>query len=214
MGVKNDSFISLKALSIDELIKNIPKINIETDIKTALENSSKMKISKMQSDIKSVDEDISFGNILPDISLSASYSLSDSEFKESLKTSNSSWNIGLTMQWNIFDFNKKIDAYNIAKIENSREKITFQSESENYEAEIRKAYSEIKRLEKIKEVKLLELNSAVENYKIERELFNRNLLSTNDLLKSENSLRESEIELISTKLDYILAVENYKKILK
>lgn len=82
------------------------------------------------------------------------------------------------------------------------------------EVNIKTAYLELLRLEKQKEAKEKAFESAKENYTYQKQRYEAGLISTTDYLDAENTYRESEIGILTTKLSSYYAYRSYLSLLK
>ena len=80
---------------------------------------------------------------------------------------------------------------------------------EQVKANMRKTYYKLQALEKSLEALKIAVESAEETYELEKERYNYNLITMNNLLDAEAKLRQSRVNYATSRLKYYYLVSQY-----
>lgn len=210
MGIDSSKNISLKG--IDERDYSLKNINLEEDIKTARENNRNIKISNIDTMIKKNDKIVARSEFLPKISAGITYRSGDERVKNS--TDDISWEAGINVKMNIFQFGQSVDRYERSKNEEIKAKNLEEKAKDGIELNLRTSYLNLLKYKGIVEEQMSAVESARENYNLESRRYEMDLSDAVTLVEIEKNLVESELALIGAQFNYYVAYEQYKSLLK
>ncbi|WP_315282141.1 TolC family protein [Fusobacterium hwasookii] len=196
---------------------NIPnnfseKINLNSDLKQAIDESLSAKIAEEQVKIASATRMAAIGELLPQVSAFASYGTGErTSFERSYK--DAEWTGGVQVSWKLFSFGSDLDNYRVAKLQEEQEELRENSAKENIEINVRSAYLNVLSLEKQIASQGKALEVAKINFELNQEKYDAGLISTVDYLDFENTYRQARIAYNKALLDYYYAFETYRSLL-
>ena len=196
---------------------NIPnnfseKINLNSDLKQAIDESLSAKIAEEQVKIASATRMAAVGELLPQVSAFASYGTGErTSFERSYK--DAEWTGGVQVSWKLFSFGSDLDNYRVAKLQEEQEELRENSAKENIEINVRSAYLNLLSLEKQIASQGKALEVAKINFELNQEKYDAGLISTVDYLDFENTYRQARIAYNKVLLDYYYAFETYRSLL-
>ena len=196
---------------------NIPnnfseKINLNSDLKQAIDESLSAKIAEEQVKIASATRMAAVGELLPQVSAFASYGTGErTSFERSYK--DAEWTGGVQVSWKLFSFGSDLDSYRVAKLQEEQEELRENSAKENIEINVRSAYLNLLSLEKQIASQGKALEVAKINFELNQEKYDAGLISTVDYLDFENTYRQARIAYNKALLDYYYAFETYRSLL-
>lgn len=188
------------------------KINLNSDLKQAMNQSLAAKVAEEQVKVASATKMAAVGDLLPKVNAFASYGTGErTTFERSYK--DGEWTGGIEVSWKVFSFGSDLDNYRIAKLQEEQEELRETSTKENIEINIRSAYLNLLSLEKqiFSQAKALEV--AKVNFELNQEKYDAGLISTVDYLDFENTYRQARITYNKALLDYYYAFEIYRSML-
>ena len=196
---------------------NIPnnfseKINLNSDLKQAIDESLSAKIAEEQVKVASATRMAAVGDLLPQVSAFASYGTGErTTFERSYK--DGEWTGGVQVSWKLFSFGSDLDNYRVAKLQEEQEELRETSAKENIEINVRSAYLNVLSLEKQIASQGKALEVAKVNFELNQEKYDAGLISTVDYLDFENTYRQARIAYNKVLLDYYYAFETYRSLL-
>ena len=196
---------------------NIPnnfseKINLNSDLKQAIDESLSAKIAEEQVKVASATRMAAVGDLLPQVSAFASYGTGErTTFERSYK--DGEWTGGVQVSWKVFSFGSDLDNYRVAKLQEEQEELRETSTKENIEIDVRSAYLNVLSLEKQIASQSKALEAAKVNFELNQEKYDAGLISTVDYLDFENTYRQARIAYNKVLLDYYYAFETYRSLL-
>ena len=196
---------------------NIPnnfseKINLNSDLKQAIDESLSAKIAEEQVKVASATRMAAVGDLLPQVSAFASYGTGErTTFERSYK--DGEWTGGVQVSWKLFSFGSDLDSYRVAKLQEEQEELRESSAKENIEINVRSAYLNVLSLEKQIASQAKALEAAKVNFELNQEKYDAGLISTVDYLDFENTYRQARIAYNKVLLDYYYAFETYRSLL-
>ena len=196
---------------------NIPnnfseKINLNSDLKQAIDESLSAKIAEEQVKVASATRMAAVGDLLPQVSAFASYGTGErTTFERSYK--DGEWTGGVQVSWKLFSFGSDLDNYRVAKLQEEQEELRETSAKENIEINVRSAYLNVLSLEKQIASQGKALEVAKVNFELNQEKYDAGLISTIDYLDFENTYRQARIAYNKVLLDYYYAFETYRSLL-
>ncbi|MGL4567848.1 MAG: TolC family protein, partial [Fusobacteriaceae bacterium] len=155
IGIGSSKDILLKG--IEEKDYDLNSIDLEKDIENARENNRNIKISTLDTLIKENEKVIARSEFLPKISAGITYRSGDERIKNS--TDDISWEAGVNVKMNIFQFGQSIDRYERSKNEELKAKNLEEKAKDSVELNLRTSYLNLLKYRGIVE----EQRSAVES---------------------------------------------------
>jgi len=188
------------------------KINLDSDLKQAINESLSAKIAEEQVKVASATRMAAVGDLLPQVSAFASYGTGErTTFERSYK--DGEWTGGVQVSWKVFSFGSDLDNYRVAKLQEEQEELRETSTKENIEINVRSAYLNVLSLEKQIDSQGKALEVAKVNFELNQEKYDAGLISTVDYLDFENTYRQARIAYNKVLLDYYYAFETYRSLL-
>lgn len=183
-------------------------IDYKSDLNIALNDGITANFAKLYIQEANVEKMIAKAEMLPEVK-----GFIGKEYVTENHRTENSWGGGVLVSWNIFQFGKDYDNYEASKlnIENfkSQEKITHN----NIEINLRKAYLELTRLNKLEVAYYKAFEQADENYKKDTLKFRKGMISILDFLKSQEIFIDSKIKYENIRLIQYNALEKYRSLL-
>ncbi|MCY7007753.1 TolC family protein [Fusobacterium simiae] len=190
------------------------KINLNNDLKQAINESLSAKVAEEQVKVASATRMAAVGDLLPQVNAYASYGTGTSErttFERSYK--DAEWMGGIEVSWKVFSFGSDLDSYRVAKLQEEQEELRETSTKEDIEVNVRSAYLNVLSLEKQIDSQAKALEAAKVNFELNQEKYDAGLISTVDYLDFENTYRQARISYNKALLDYYYAFETYRSLL-
>ena len=188
------------------------KINLDSDLKQAINESLSAKVAEEQVKVASATRMAAVGDLLPQVSAFASYGTSErTTFERSYK--DGEWTGGVQVSWKVFSFGSDLDNYRVAKLQEEQEELRETSTKENIEIDVRSAYLNVVSLEKQVAAQRKAVEAAKANFEMNQEKYDAGLISTIDYLDFENTYRQARIAYNKVLLDYYYAFETYRSLL-
>ena len=188
------------------------KINLDSDLKQAINESLSAKVAEEQVKVASATRMAAVGDLLPQVSAFASYGTGErTTFERSYR--DGEWTGGVQVSWKVFSFGSDLDNYRVAKLQEEQEELRETSTKENIEIDVRSAYLNVLSLEKQVEAQRKAVEAAKANFEMNQEKYDAGLISTIDYLDFENTYRQARIAYNKVLLDYYYAFETYRSLL-
>ncbi|HCE33194.1 MAG TPA: TolC family protein [Fusobacterium sp.] len=188
------------------------KINLDSDLKQAINESLSAKVAEEQVKVASATRMAAVGDLLPQVSAFASYGTGErTTFERSYR--DGEWTGGVQVSWKVFSFGSDLDNYRVAKLQEEQEELRETSTKENIEIDVRSAYLNVLSLEKQIASQAKALEAAKVNFELNQEKYDAGLISTVDYLDFENTYRQARIAYNKVLLDYYYAFETYRSLL-
>lgn len=188
--------------------------NYDKDLNQAIQDSLKAKIAEEEVKISKAKKLAAAGDFLPKVSAFASYGTGNGERRHYEKTyEEAEWTGGVQVTWNVFSFGESIDNYRVAKLQTEQQELREVSSKEDIEINVKDAYFNLLRLEKLKESQKSAYEAAKLTFEMDEEKYDAGLIDAIDYLTSENNYRTASINYNKTLLDYYYAFEAYRSLL-
>ncbi|BET14829.1 TolC family protein [Fusobacterium vincentii] len=188
------------------------KINLNSDLKQAINESLSAKLAEEQVKVASATRMAAVGDLLPKVNAFASYGTGErTTFERSYK--DGEWTGGIEVSWKVFSFGSDLDNYRVAKLQEEQEELKETSTKENIEINVRSAYLNVLSLEKQIASQSKALEAAKVNFELNQEKYDAGLISTVDYLDFENTYRRARMAYNKVLLDYYYAFETYRSLL-
>ncbi|MGL5983492.1 MAG: TolC family protein [Cetobacterium sp.] len=211
LGIDIDEDIKLKEMEVNNF--EIDKINLKKDIESAMKNSTltaKLDKNILISEYNSKSAKSTF---LPKVNLEYGYeSLEDSSFSKS--NEEWQWKVGVGVKWDVFNFGSGIDSYKESTLEIEKQKLSKIDSLESLKREITTSYLQLNTSKETIKTNESALLTALETFNIDKEKFNSRIIDSVDFLKTEAELREAQINVINSQLDYFVYYQQYLSLLK
>lgn len=204
--------VEIELAPVDEAGYNLSLIDVDGDVRFARENNRESKIAKLNYEITSIQEAQTRSNFLPQVDLRGGYTAEDRSFKGSGR--DWQWNVGVSVKMNLFSFGQDMNKYERAKNETKKAENLEAQTRDNIEVQVRSKFLDLVKQEGTVREQEVAVESAKENYTLEKRRHENGLTDVIDFLTIENSLREAELALIQAELSYYLAYERYQDSLK
>ncbi|MBQ3438184.1 MAG: TolC family protein [Fusobacterium sp.] len=217
-GLDRTELIEVKDFDIPMNLSE--NINIDRDLKQALTESLGARIVEEQTKISEAQRIAATGDMLPKVNAFVSYGTTNKNsgsngsrttFRKSYQESE--WTGGIQVSWNIFSFGSDYDSYRIAKLEEEQQKLRETSTKENIEINVKSAYYDVLRLEKLRDSRGKALEVAKLNFEMDQERYEAGLISTIDYLDTEDAYRNASIAYNEALMNYYVAFERYRSLL-
>jgi outer membrane protein TolC len=180
---------------------DIPKEN--QDIKNNTE--IKVLISQIQTAEKQVEYQKSAN--YPNLSLFVNYQTNNQvKFPSTSEVWKKGYNLGLSLNWSIFDGMAKDSRVLQAKTDKSKYEIQLQDKIKQVETEIKKAKIDLQALENQLKAEEENLKVAKESMRLSTERFKANITNTLEVLESQSNYLNTQLSYISTLYQYNLRV--------
>ncbi len=118
---------------------------------------------------------------------------------------NDSWDVGVSMQWNLFNWGRRGANINKAQKESNIAKYRLKLAKQNIEQQVSAEYYNYLTASETVKVSSVSVSAAEENLRIVEKKFNEQLVSSTDLLEAQTTLFNSETELTNSLVDYQMA---------
>ena len=208
MKIDEDNF-SIKNINTPEI--SIENISLDSDIKYALSNKDVIKSWELNQEISLANEKIKKSDLLPKVYFKFNYELYGQNYGYEIENT---WNASINVSMDIFDFGIVMDDIDKAKKEVEEIELNKDIAEENIKLAINSAYYQMEKYRDLIEVKKEALESANENYKIEKDKFELLLNTSTDLLGAENDMTKVEAELINAQIDMYISYLKYNYLIE
>ena len=212
---KQEEQLKLRLITKPDILQteySIEEINLDSDLKQAINESLSAKVAEEQVKVASATRMAAVGDLLPQVSAFASYGTGErTTFERSYR--DGEWTGGVQVSWKVFSFGSDLDNYRVAKLQEEQEELRETSTKENIEIDVRSAYLNVLSLEKQIASQAKALEAAKVNFELNQEKYDAGLISTVDYLDFENTYRQARIAYNKVLLDYYYAFETYRSLL-
>ena len=209
IGVPNPSSIEIVPFGVED---NFTKtIDLKKDMEKLTTQNTEYKIAQKQIDISRKNTKLERASFFPTINGTVNYGAlgSRNKLKDVFEVKDFSSAAGVTFTWNIFDWGKRKEDVKYAKKTEEIAEVKSEQTLEQVKANMRKTYYKLQALEKSLEALKIAVESAEETYELEKERYNYNLITMNNLLDAEAKLRQSRVNYATSRLKYYYLVSQY-----
>jgi len=209
IGVPNPSSIEIVPFGVED---NFTKtIDLTKDMEKLTTQNTEYKIAQKQIDISRKNTKLERASFFPTINGTLNYGAlgSRNKLKDVFEVKDFSSAAGVTFTWNIFDWGKRKEDVKYAKKTEEIAEVKSEQTLEQVKANMRKTYYKLQALEKSLEALKIAVESAEETYELEKERYNYNLITMNNLLDAEAKLRQSRVNYATSRLKYYYLVSQY-----
>ena len=209
IGVPNPSSIEIVPFGVED---NFTKtIDLKKDMEKLTTQNTEYKIAQKQIDISKKNTKLERASFFPVINGTLNYGAlsSKNKLKDVFEVKDFSSAAGVTFTWDIFDWGKRKENVKYAKKTEEIAAVKSEQTLEQVKANMRKTYYKLQALEKSLEALRVAVESAEETYELEKERYNYNLITMNNLLDAEAKLRQSRVNYANSRLQYYYLVSQY-----
>lgn len=210
IGMSLDSQTEITA---DELETENDAYDFEELIKEAKVNRNEIKSLnfKLNADQESITSARS--GWFPNIFLAGNYYYSNpnSRFQPQAEEWNNSWDVGLTLNWDIWDWGMTSSKTTQAEEISIQTRAALEKLNDNIEVEVYQNYLNLIKAKEKVDVSKLSLDQAKENYRITVDKYNEQSATSTDLIDAEISELQSATNLTSSLIEYKLAKVRLEK---
>ena len=209
IGVPNPSSIEIVPFGEED---NFTKtIDLKKDMEKLTTHNTEYKIAQKQIDISKKNTKLERASFFPVINGTLNYGAlsSKNKLKDVFEVKDFSSAAGVTFTWDIFDWGKRKEDVKYAKKTEEIAAVKSEQTLEQVKANMRKTYYKLQALEKSLEALRVAVESAEETYELEKERYNYNLITMNNLLDAEAKLRQSRVNYANSRLQYYYLVSQY-----
>jgi len=200
-------------ISEAELKTENDEYDLEELIKEAKANRNEIKSLNFRLNADQENITSARSGWFPDVYLAGNYYYNNpnSRFQPPAEQWNDSWDVGVTLGWNIWDWGITSSKTTQAEEISIQTQTALEKLNDNIEVEVYQNYLNlIKSKEKV-DVSKLSLDQASENYRITTEIYEVQLATSTDLIDAEVSELQSATNLTSALIEYKLAKVRLEK---
>jgi len=194
-------------ISADKLETESIEYDLEGLIKEA--KSNREELESLSFRLKALEENITSvrSGWFPNIYLTGNYYYSNpnSKFQPLMDEWNDTWDIGVTLNWDIWDWGMTSSKTTQAEELSIQTQSTLEKMNDNIEVEVYQSYLNLIKAKEKVEVSKLTLEQSFENYRITSEKYNEQLATSTDLIDAEVTELQSATNLTSSLVEYNLA---------
>lgn len=139
------------------------------------------------------------------------YSNPNPRFQPAVNEFNNNWDVGVTLNWNIWNWGKTSAKISQAEQTNIQLETNYDQLKENIQLEVNRNYLELVKNEEKVKVNRIALEQANENYRIIAEKYDLQIVSSSDLIDAESLKLQAETNLKTAEVDYQIAKANLSK---
>ena len=122
---------------------------------------------------------------------------------------NDSWDIGLLLKWDIWNWGGTSAKVEQVKQEYLINEYNFELLKENIQLEVYNNYLNLKKASKKIQLSELQVESAEENYRITKEKYYQQFATSTDLIDAETALLNANITEITSRVEYKIGLSEY-----
>lgn len=200
-------------IDVDEIQIQDSEYEFEELLKEAKQNRE--EIQSLTFRLKAAEENITSARSgwFPNIYLTSNYYYSNpnNRFQPLKNQWNDTWDVGLTLNWDIWDWGLTSSRTTQAEELSVQTQASLEKLTDNIEVEVYQSYLNLVKSKEKVEVSKLSLEQATENYRITSEKYKEQLATSTDLIDAEVSQVQAETNLISSLIEFNLAKVRLEK---
>jgi outer membrane protein TolC len=201
LGISMDERIDIAEFKYKPM--ELENFLLEDDIHKALNEGSKVELSKLDLESKELDVTIARSAYYPQVGIGF-----EKDFKRD-KDGLDSYRIGVGFRWNVFRWGSDMDGVSQRKYMVEQANIDLKQKQDEVTLELKEKYSNMMTLSKQVEAQKLNAEIANENAKIDTLRYNNSLMSSFEYLDSIDKLREAEENFYLLQRELLLSVDTY-----
>lgn len=188
--------------------EELPQLLVQTEVGTALQqafaNRDQIKIAETQEKIADLQKEAIHSSVNPSISAMASAGLKNG-FEPDIQEIRPNYAVGVGLHVPIYSASKT--KHQLALQEAKQEELHYATEAEkrNVKQDVIQSIEDLKAAKLKIEQNEMQFQQAEEAYKLAEVSFNAGSITNLDLLDASTNLEDSKLELLKTKIDYLLA---------
>lgn len=180
------------------------------------ENNDDKEIVEAAANIAANQRNLAVAMLLPNIALSANYSYYtyDPAFHAEKNYWNSSWDVTIGMQWQIFDGFKTEAGIKEASANEAKQKLSKQNADNMLSIQLDSLFMTLDESGQVIEAADELIKSANEGYRIAKESYRNGLIQSVDLMNAEIMLMRAKINYLNALNNYITSMQKLKNFLE
>jgi outer membrane protein TolC len=188
--------------------EELPRLIVQTETGTAVEkafaNRDQIKIAETQEKIADLQKEAIHSSVNPSLSAMASAGLKNG-FEPDIQEIRPNYTVGVGLHVPIYSASKT--KHQLALQEAKQEELHYATEAEkrNVKQDVIQSIEDLKAAKLKIEQNEMQFHQAEEAYKLAEVSFNAGSITNLDLLDASTNLEDSKLELLKTKIDYLLA---------
>lgn len=200
-------------VAASEQATNIDEYQIADIISEATKNRKELKSLSYRVEASRKSVIAAKSNRLPAIYLTGNYIYGNPNprFQPARNEFNSNWDLGVTLSWDLWNWNLTSSQVSQALQTKVQLEINFEQLKENIEMEVYANYLNLKKNESRVNVSKETLNQALENYRITSEKYSLQLATTTDIIDAETLKLQAETNLKTAEVDAQIAKVKLEK---
>jgi outer membrane protein len=200
-------------IKVQEMDTSFVKYDLTEITKEAENNRNDLKSLQFKVNASNNAVTAAVGDWYPSVFLVSDYYYSkpNSRYFPAVNQFKDTWDVGVTMQWNIWNWGNTSSQVTEAKQNKIEAETSLDQLKDAISVEVYQDYLTYNRsLEKI-EVSKQSVEQAEENYRIIQNKYDQQVATSTDLIDAEVSLRQAKINLTNSLVDYQIAKVNLEK---
>ena len=171
-----------------------------------------IEMLKSSVDISKSMETVNKSSYFPNVFFTAGYSAISPNIYNSLKSEfGMDWKVGLTVEYELFHFNKRGNQLQAAEIQTEISEIRLKEAEEMIRLDVSKSKIEISEARERIRLNEKTVEQAEENLRVSRDNFEEGLLTSSDLLEAQLMWEKAESDLIDAQADYMIKKTKLEK---
>ena len=200
-------------ISEDKLKTENDEYDLKELINEAKANRNEIKSLNFRLSADQENIAVSRSGWFPNVYLAGNYYYSNpnSRFQPPAEEWNDSWDVGITLSWDIWDWGITSSKTTQAEETSVQTQATLEKLNDNIEVEVYQNYLNLTKAKEKVEVSKLSLEQSNENYRITTEKYEVQLTTSTDLIDAEISVLQSATNLTTSLIEYKLAKVRLEK---
>jgi outer membrane protein TolC len=200
-------------ISEDDLKTENDEYDFEELLKEAKTNRNEIKSLNFRLNADQENIAVARSGWFPNVYLAGNYYYSNpnSRFQPPQEQWNDSWDVGVTLSWDIWNWGITSSKTSQAEEISVQTQATLEKLNDNIEVEVYQSYLNLVKSKEKVEVSKLSLEQAKENYRITMEKYEVQLATSTDLIDAEISELQSATNLSTSSIEYKLVKVRLEK---
>lgn len=200
-------------IKVDELSNDSFKIDYQELLKEAKNNRQEIRSVKLQINALEEKENAAMSDWYPQLFAFGNfyYSNPNQRFMPLENKFNDSWDIGVALKWNVWNWGGTSAKVEQAKQDYYQAEESFNILKENIEFDVYNNYLNIQKALKKIELSKLQVESAEENYRITKQKYSQQLATSTDLIDADTALLNAKTTLVTSKIEYKIGLSSLNK---
>ncbi|TAE62350.1 MAG: TolC family protein [Bacteroidetes bacterium] len=188
----------------------VPFENLDVALETAYNNRPELAMFKLRKAQTDAANTIIKGNIWPTISTGGSYNydLPNQRLFPNQAVFTGTWNVGVFFNWNLTDLYTNKEKKSEGNFNQQKISFAVDAAKKGISMEISEKYNQwTQAKQQVKSYKVA-VQQAEENYRVEKNRYQQNIVTTTDFLNANTQLLQSKINLVAGDANVALAYQN------